>query len=78
MSKQAINLTLVEMYAVKHGLQMQLRCKENDLRAMEGTTIWEENIEAYERLKKDVGHERELVKRFECEIRTFREKNNIK
>jgi hypothetical protein len=78
MSKQSIRLTLVEMYAIKHGLEKQLCCKENDLRVMEGTTIWEENIEAYERLKKDVEHERALINRFESEIRDFREKNNIK
>jgi hypothetical protein len=66
------------MYAIKHGLEKQLCCKENDLRVMEGTTIWEENIEAYERLKKDVEHERALINRFESEIRDFREKNNIK
>jgi len=66
------------MFAIKHGLQMQLVIKENDLRVMEGTTIWEENLEKYKQLKKDVAHEKKLVKDFELYIKQFKEKNNIK
>lgn len=78
MSKQAIYLTLVEMYAVKHALQMQLQAKENELRAMEKRTIWEENMDRYEKLQKDIPHEEALVIRFEDKIRDFKEKYNLK
>ncbi|KEH90602.1 hypothetical protein [Clostridium botulinum] len=78
MSKKTVSLSLVEMFAIKHGLQMQLVIKENDLRVMEGTTIWEENLEKYKKLKKDVAHEKKLVKDFELYIKQFKEKNNIK
>ncbi|MCH5138923.1 hypothetical protein JMF89_17295 [Clostridiaceae bacterium UIB06] len=78
MSKHNISLTLVEMYAIKRGLQRQLKIKQSRLEQMEAATIWEENIEEYEKLKKDVEHEEALIKRFESEIRDFRKKNNIK
>ena len=66
------------MFAIKHGLEMQLVIKENDLMVMEGTPIWKENIEKYKQLKKDVAHEKKLVKDFELYIKQFKEKNNIK
>lgn len=78
MSKQTIHLTLVEMYAVKHGLQMQLRHKENELKDMQARTIWEENMDRYEKLQKDIPHEEALIIRFESEIRNFKEKYKIK
>ncbi|WP_269205691.1 hypothetical protein [Clostridium botulinum] len=31
MSKKTVNLSLIEMFAIKHGLKMQLVIKENDL-----------------------------------------------
>ncbi|WP_039241191.1 hypothetical protein [Clostridium botulinum] len=78
MSKKTVNLSLIEMFAIKHGLKMQLVIKENDLMVMEGTTIWEENIEKYKQLKKDVEQQKKLVKDFELYIKEFKEKNNIK
>lgn len=78
MSKKTVNLSLIEMFAIKHGLEMQLVIKENDLMVMEGTPIWKENIEKYKQLKKDIKHEKKLVKDFELYIKEFKEKNNIK
>lgn len=78
MSKQAINLTLVEMYAVKHALQMQLRSKENELKSMEQRTIMEENMDRYQKLQKDVPHEEALIIRFDGKIKDFKEKYNLK
>ncbi|MCD3211013.1 MULTISPECIES: hypothetical protein [Clostridium] len=78
MSKKTVNLSLIEMFAIKHGLEMQLVIKENDLMVMEGTPIWKENIEKYKQLKKDITHEKKLVKDFELYIKEFKEKNNIK
>lgn len=78
MGEMRVGLKLKDMYAIKHGLQKQLAIKENDLMVMKGTTIWEENIEQYERLKKDVAHERRLVEDFELYIKFFKEKNHIK
>nr|KEH84718.1 hypothetical protein Z965_p0022 [Clostridium novyi A str. BKT29909] len=77
-SKKTVNLSLIEMFAIKHGLEMQLVIKENDLMVMEGTPIWKENIEKYKQLKKDITHEKKLVKDFELYIKEFKEKNNIK
>lgn len=85
MSKQTIKLTLVEMYAIKHALKRQLTCKEKTIAGMESLDLSKNSKEytelyknVYEKLKKDVGHERVLVKMFENEIRDFRDKNNIK
>lgn len=78
MSKKTVNLSLIEMFAIKHGLEMQLVIKENDLMVMEGTPIWKENIEKYKQLKKDIPREKKLVKDFELYIKEFKEKNNIK
>lgn len=69
MSKHNISLTLVEMYAIKHGLQRTLVDKKVEFETMQHLTISEGNIKRYEKLKKDIPHEEELITRFESEIR---------
>lgn len=74
MSKQAVKLTLVEMYAIKHALQKGLPGKRMQLEL----AVIKNNTEDIEKFEKDIVHEEALAQRFEREIRDFREKNNIK
>lgn len=69
MIKGLFELTTVEMFAIKHALQHQVKYKQEKLQALKETTLNNANIDLYVRLKKDVAHETELVNRLEAEIK---------
>jgi hypothetical protein len=69
MVKGKFELTVVEMFAVKHALESQLKRKEERVQALESTTLHENNIDYYIKLKKDVDHEKELICRLEEQIK---------
>ncbi|MCM0648656.1 hypothetical protein NBE98_09745 [Clostridium swellfunianum] len=69
MGKSTLELTTVEMFALKHALQSQVRYKQDKIKTLESTTLHDDNIDFYIRLKKDVEHEKELTDRLEAGIK---------
>lgn len=78
MTQELVNLRLRDMYAIKHALQNVVRVKRNRLEV-----ICTEEIDKYygseleneiRRLDKDINHEEVLIKTFENEIASFKEK----
>lgn len=79
MTQEIVNLGLRDMYAIKHALQNVVREKRNRLEV-----ICTEEIDKYcdselenevKRLNKDINHEEVLIKTFENEIVSFKEKH---
>jgi hypothetical protein len=71
MSRHNVELTLVEMYAIKHALQKQVKERRGYLN---GNGYTKEKREVAE---KDQVHEIALIDRFDTNIREFREKYRI-
>lgn len=69
MVKGNFELTVVEMFAIKHALESQLKRKEERVQVLESTTLHENNIDFYIKLKKDVDHEKDLIGIFEEQIK---------
>lgn len=81
LSKKSVQLTLVEMYAIKHALQKQVNEKNGRLEEIctEEVNDWDNELEEeFNILNKDIKHEKALIARFETEIREFKERNQIK
>lgn len=80
MSKQTVNLSLIEMYAIKHALQKQVNEKSKRLEEIYTKDVndWDDDIEreGYE-LNSDITHEEALILRFETLIREFKVKYQI-
>lgn len=72
LSKRSVQLTLVEMYAIKHALQKQVSEREAYLNGNGYTD------DGRARAEKDQTQEKALIVRFENLINDFREKNQIK
>lgn len=71
MVKGMLELTVVEMFAIKHALQRQVTLKNKRLEEIcTGTESWDYELEEeFNRLNKDIEHEKELVGRLEKQIK---------
>jgi hypothetical protein len=81
MSKCVVNLTLVELYAIKHALIKQVIQKNKRLEDICTESIpadWDSELEEeFTKLNKDVEHERALVNMFEREIISYKQAKRI-
>lgn len=73
------NLTLVEMYAIKHALQKQVEERRAELKELEEISVLPGDscaddfiINDIDTLKKDIAHECELISLFETNILDYR------
>lgn len=75
MSKHNVELTLVEMFAIKHALEKQVVEKRKTI----GEEFHKECTDwpLLEKLSKDVDHEDFLIGMFENEIREYRQAKRI-
>lgn len=71
MEKGVFELTLIEMFAIKHALQKQVNIKNKRLEDIcTNTKIWDcETDEEFYRLDQDIKHEKELINRLEAQIK---------
>lgn len=67
--KGILELSTIEMFAIKHALQHQVRYKKRKIQELESATLNDSDIDFYIRLKKDVIHEAKLVDKLEIEIK---------
>lgn len=79
MVKELVNLGLRDMYAIKHALQNVVREKRNRLEVICTEEIdkhYDSELEnEIRRLDKDINHEEVLIKTFDNEIASFKEKH---
>lgn len=78
MSKKSVKLSLKDMYAIKHALQLKVENRKIMLAFAKVAANLSKDIKEVEKIEKDIRYEELLVKRFEENIKAFKRKNRIK
>ncbi len=78
MSKQYVKLALKDMYAIKHALQLKVENRKIMLAFAKVAANLNKDTTEVEKIEKDIRHEESLIKRFEEEIKDFKEKYRIR
>jgi hypothetical protein len=73
MNKCTWELTLVELFSIKHGLQSQLKAKQERIEEIyKASEISSGTARELVTLTKDIQHEKELIDRCESSIKTIK------
>ena len=81
MSYIGVDLKYKDMYAIKHALKEKYNRENGELEKLctESNLGWDYEEQAkFNRLEKDIAHEKRLIEKFETEIANFKAKNKIK